>query len=84
MWKKTNCADGNTLYGYYLYDKMIAYVKNDNSSKESIWRIEIYYGDCKTMGDTHYESDFDVAKLKALCLAKDIGWNVKTVTLKRI
>jgi len=79
MWKEIECADGNKLYGYYLYDKMIAYVKNFIPSRGSLWRIEIYYGDCKTTGDSHYESDLDVAKLKALCLAKDIGWNVKSV-----
>jgi len=79
MWKEIDCADGNILHGYYLYDRMIAYVKNVYRNRDGLWRIEVYYGDGKTMGDSYYEYDFDTAKLKALCLAKDIGWDVKRV-----
>ena len=43
------------------------------------WRVDFYYGNGNTMGDSYYENDLDIAKFKALVLAKEIGWNIKNI-----
>lgn len=85
MWKDIKCADGNKLYKFYIHKgRAIANVKYEPPSAFNVplqdrWRINIYYGNGKTMGDSYYENDLDVAKLKALLMAQEIGWKIKGV-----
>ena len=85
MWKEIKCVDGKKLYKFYIHKgRAIANVKHEPLSAFSVpfqdrWRIDIYYGNGKTMGDSYYENDLEIAKFKALLLAKEIGWKIKTL-----
>ena len=84
MWKEIKCVDGNKYYKFYIHkDRAIASVKFEpmgiNIANKDRWRIEFYYGNGKAMGGSYYEEDLEVAKFKALALAKEIGWKFNNI-----